>query len=281
VRARAGRAWQPPAGARAVVLDTADAATLAGAVTDARPEIVFHLAATGVRLEERGRDALVEGNVGLTARLVEAVAPSSPRRFVMAGSCSEYAPGPAGARLGEAHPIAPTSSYGAGKAAAVVFARALARAARVPLVVVRPFGVFGPGERPGRLAPHVASSVLAGRSVALTSGEQRRDFTYVDDVIDAFLIAATSDALAEGEAYNVCTGDAISVRSFAERVADVVGGGRERLAFGALPDRTDEPAWIVGDGARFRAATGWAPRVDLDEGVRRTVAWVRSLEEGA
>ncbi|WP_437592141.1 NAD-dependent epimerase/dehydratase family protein [Sorangium sp. So ce1000] len=247
---------------------------LARAVGAIQPEVVFHLAASGVNPSERDPELVVDGNVGLTTRLLAALAATEahrPARFVHAGSCSEYAPAPEPTRLREDHPLEPTCVYGAAKAAAYLCGRAAAARLGIPFVALRIFGVYGPGEGPARLIPHLLARFRAGEAPALTPGAQARDLTYVDDVVEALLAAATSRGLESGRAYNVCSGAPVRVREVAALVARAAGWPGDDLGLGRRPYRDDEPMWIVGDPSRFAEATGWRPRVPLDEGVRRMI----------
>jgi UDP-glucose 4-epimerase len=106
--------------------------------------------------------------------------------------------------------------------------------------------------------------------VSLTDGLQVRDFTYVDDVVSALLLASNCD-LEAYSAYNVCSGHPISVRTVAETTARILDRPSDLLKFGSLPTRLDEPAFVVGDPSRFNSATGWTPTVSLDEGIRRMI----------
>ncbi len=105
----------------------------------------------------------------------------------------------------------------------------------------------------------------------MTAGDQARDFTYVDDVVDACVKAATSDQLESYAAYNVCTGTPVRVRELAEVVARLMDKPASLLGLGRRQMRPGEPMWMVGDPAHFRQATGWRPCIGLEEGVRRTL----------
>jgi UDP-glucose 4-epimerase len=245
------------------------AADLAPILAEIAPDVVFHLAASGVRPDDREPASIVEGNVVLTTRLVAALAARPPRRFVFAGSCSEYAPIAEGKRIGEDHPLEPTSLYGAAKVSAYLCGKTLAAARGVPFVPLRLFGVFGPGEGPERLVPHLLAHFRAGETPELTPGEQARDFTYVEDVVDALIAAATSPSVEPFRAYNVCSGRATRVRDIALAAARAAGRPDADLGLGRRPYRPDEPMWIVGDPERFSNATGWRPRVGIDEGITR------------
>ena len=236
-------------------------------------DIVFHLASYGVNHLDRDMDALIEDNVGFVARLLEVTAKWPVRRFVHTGSCSEYGMASSeGSYFCEEQPLSPISLYGAAKAASVLYANALAIRLGVPFVTLRLFGVFGIGEAAQRLVPYLIDRLQSNQPVDLTPGEQVRAFLYVDDVVEAFLAAARCEALAPYQAYNVCSGKAVSIREMGEIIANELNSPRHLLQWGTRPYREDEAMWIVGNNRRFVEATHWTPKTSVVEGVRRVIA---------
>jgi UDP-glucose 4-epimerase len=258
-----------------------DGLNLESKLRGAAAEVVFHLASYGVQPGHSDLVSMVEGNVSILLRLLRAAAGWPLRRFVHTGSCSEYGyPQREGALIAETHPIGPKSLYGAAKAASVLCGNALASSLGVPFVTLRLFGAFGTREAPQRLVPYLISGLLNDQAVDLTGGEQVRDLLFEDDVVSAFLAAATSEGLKSGEVYNVCSSRPTRIREMGEIVADAVAKPRDLLHWGERPYRSDEPMWLVGDNCRFRQATGiWSPKVTLHEGVRRMVVKARTLSE--
>jgi len=237
-----------------------------------RPEVVINLASAGVsgRIEP---DEAIAGNVTVVLNLLRVAAEVGVRRFIHTGSCFEYATGSPGTLLKESSPLDGWSVYSAAKIAAVQLARASARHWSVPLVVIRLFGAYGPGEAPKRLLPYLINRLTSGEPAELSPGAQIRDLLYIDDVGRAFVVAADAPALGdEGRVFNVCSGHAVSVRQVGETLAGLLNAPKELLQWGAIPARAEEPPWIVGDGSVFRAATDWAPTFDLTTGLRATIA---------
>jgi UDP-glucose 4-epimerase len=139
--------------------------------------------------------------------------------------------------------------------------------------------VYGPRQlirhnRQGFLAWFIRMAVEGGPIEIYGDGTQFRDFVYVDDAADAFLRAGASDAC-NGDVFNVGGDQPISHRELAATLVDVAGGGR--VSFVDWP--SDRQAIDIGsfcsDSSRFKRVTGWAPTVDLREGLRRTVAFYR------
>jgi len=274
VRAESSRADRLAglAGVEVVRPDAFDADSLRRALSDFQCDAVFHLAAYGVDPSERDPVRMIESNAVLSAQVLTAAKSWSPRRFVFAGSNSEYSPAEEGVRVSESHPLWPTTLYGAAKAAAHVYSATLASHLGIEFVGLRVFGTYGIGEAPQRLIPYVISHLLRGEVPDLTPGQHQRDLCNVDDVADAMVIAATHDGLAPGRAYNVCSGVPVRIADVARRVAALMGKPESALGLGQRPHRPDEPPWIVGDPSRFVGATGWRPQVELDEGIRRMIA---------
>lgn len=244
-------------------------------------EVIFHLASYGVQEGDRDTDRLVEGNVSILLHLLQATAQWPVRRFIHAGSCSEYGyPISDGSLIDETHPLRPESLYGAVKAASVLCGSASAGSLGIPFVTLRLFGIYGTREAPRRLIPYLTSRLQNDRPVDLTPGEQVRDFLFEDDVAEAFIAAATADGLKSGEAYNVCSSQPMRIREIGEIVADAMGKPHELLHWGERPYRADEPMWLVGDNRRFRAAIpSWQPTVSMSDGIHRMLDHAREVRK--
>jgi nucleoside-diphosphate-sugar epimerase len=261
-----------PGGATAHEADLLDPAAVEAALRAAAPRVVFHLAAPGGHgLDPEERRALVAGTVAGTANLLEALRPLPFERLVHVGSSLEY--GPKAGPTAETDALEPITVRGAAKAAAALLALQLAREGR-PVTVVRPFSVYGPGEPPHRLVPTVARAALRGETIRLTRPGIRRDFVFVDDVVEALVLAASSPAVA-GETFNVGTGRETANEEVVATLADVLGLELdvEVGAFDAYP--WDTGTWEA-DNRKARRLLGWEPRHGLADGLRATVEWARA-----
>jgi UDP-glucose 4-epimerase len=259
------------AGTRHIHLASVEPSAIRMALAGQRGEVFFHLAAAGVAPADRDLDALVAVNVAATGAFVEAAAGMGARAVVYAGSCSEYGPVEPGVLVREDQPLTSEDTYGASKASGGLWGRAVAAGHGVPFCWVRLFGVYGPGEAEHRLLPYVVRHLRAGQPADLTPGEQVRDLMYIDDVVEGLIGAALGALEGQVGPFNLCTGEPVTVAEVARRIAEIMNQPRDLLAFGARPCRPGEPPWLVGDPGRFRDATGFAPRVGLDEGLRRAI----------
>ncbi len=260
-------------GIRVIEVPSFEVAHLKAKLANFSAEVIFHLASSGVQPEDRDPGTLMEGNIGLITWLLQAVANWPLRRFIHTGSCSEYGFSKSnGTPISESEPLRPTSLYGAAKAASVLWGTALATHMKIPFLTLRLFGVFGTHEGRQRLLPYLIDCLQRDQPADLTPGEQVRDFLFEDDVAGAYVEAAKAEHLNHYEVYNVCSGCPLRIRDLAEAVADELNKPRHLLHWGKRPYRRDEPMWLVGDNRKFVTATGWQPRVSIDEGIRRMSA---------
>jgi dTDP-6-deoxy-L-talose 4-dehydrogenase (NAD+) len=175
-----------------------------------------------------------------TISLAEAAARRGVRRFVGIGTCFEYDDTPG--FLSTATPLLPRTLYGCSKAATFMTLSGFLPQQGVEFLWCRLFYLYGAGEKPTRLFPYLHRQLKAGLEVNLTSGDQIRDFLDVEIAATEILDLAAGDM--QG-AVNICSGIPISVRQFAERVADQYGR-RSMLRFGTRPDNLQDPPLLVG-----------------------------------
>jgi nucleoside-diphosphate-sugar epimerase len=143
------------------------------------------------------------------------------------------------------------------------------RAYGMPVVIVRPFNAYGPGQPQQALIPSAIQAALRGQNFPMTPGEQRRDFIYVDDVVSGFVAAAMADSIKGGH-LDLGTGRATSVRHVVQRIFALCGGGGQPKV-GALPYRPGVVWESVANANRTELLSGWRARIELDEGLRATI----------
>lgn len=253
-----------------------DAAALDAAMRSC--EVIFHEAAIpSVARSVAAPKATNEANVTGTIEVMLAAARNRVRRLVFAGSSSVYGI-PAELPCRETLRLAPTSPYGASKMAAEHYINTLGQLHGVETVVLRYFNVFGPGQDPdseySAVIPRFATAALAGRRPTINgTGEVSRDFTYVDNVVQANLLAARASS-PSGITCNVACGARYSLIELLETIGDAAGGRVEPL-FG--PPRPGDILHSQADITLAREALGYEPGIDFHEGIARTVAWYRDL----
>lgn len=255
-------------GVASVDLDLADLqANFSDAL--ARVDAVIHCAAYGVDYRQSDFATALALNVAASMRLAEAAAAMGVR-FVHVGTSYEY--GAEDGILAEDRRLAPTGIYGVTKAAASLALQDLAQRTGAPIVVVRPFSMYGPLEGAHKFVPMVMAASRIGRAVDLTPGEQQRDYLYVGDVVTACLDLAVATPFPAGEIFNICSGQGIGLRALAEAAVAAVGGNPAVLRWGAKPYRPAESMRVVGDPAKLAAAIGWRATTPLEAGMAAVAA---------
>lgn len=258
--------------------DLCDPEALAHGVAGVRPRYAFHLAAfTNVGRDRSNDELALNVNLIGTVRLVSALAEGGVERIVNSGSCEEY--GDTEPPVTEAVRLRPVSPYSASKAAASMWCEMAHRARGVPVVTLRPFLSYGPEQEAVRLIPQAILAALRNEEFPMTAGEQTREFTHVDDMVDGYLRAALMPGI-DGQIFNLSSGEETSVRD-AVALIFRLAHSRGRPAFGALPYREAELWRSCGDASRAREILGWQPRISFAEGIEKVIPWYRrALADG-
>ncbi|MBS3887268.1 MAG: NAD(P)-dependent oxidoreductase [Firmicutes bacterium] len=242
----------------------------AASVRSFAPEMVFHLGWYGVGSSHRNDPAQVTQNLAGTLKLLQLASESGCQRWICLGSQAEY--GLCDGVLTEELPVRPVTLYGATKLSVGLLSQKLCETYNVGFTWLRLLATYGPMDDQQHMIPYVILTLLRGQSPALSPGEQRWDYLYVEDAARAIWQAATMPA-AQG-VFNLGSGEAATVKSIVERIRDMIDPSL-MLDFGAVPYRPDQVMCLQADISRLQQATGWAPQVSLDEGLKRTVEWYR------
>lgn len=265
---------------RLTVLDVS-ASDLAAAVEEAAPEIVLHLAAQ-MDVRKSVADPLHDSrtNVLGTVNVLNAAVQCRARKIVFASSGGTVYGEPERLPVSEDAPLRPASPYGAAKVAGEAYVAAFGRLYGLAWTSLALGNVYGPRQDPHGEAGVVAifgRSLLAGRATAIFGdGTSSRDYIYVDDVVDAFVECL--DERTNGGRFNVGTGRETTIRELHTLVARACGA-RDDPEHRA--PRLGELQHIVLDPSALHAASGWLPRIGLEDGLARTAAWIAATTEAA
>lgn len=254
--------------------DIRDADLVASVVTDA--DLVYHQAAqAGVRPSVKNPQKYDEVNVDGTMNVLNAARNGDVRRVVLASSSSVYGK-PQYLPYDEVHPTAPVSPYGASKLAAERYGMAYSEVYDLPVVALRYFTVYGPRMRPNMAISNFVSRCMNGEPpLVYGTGEQTRDFTYVEDIVTANRTLLDTDA-ADGEVLNIGSTDNIDILSLAEKVRDLLAPGLEiEFADRHAADAEHTHA----DTSKAANLIGYEPTRTIGEGVESFVEWYRDNQE--
>jgi len=241
-------------------------------------DVCFHLAAYGVDYHQQNIRELIEGNIDFTMDVLNFCKENATKKTIITGSCFEYGLNE-GKKLNEEDRVNPQSMYGSAKAASVIMARVFAEKNNIPLVTVRPFGVFGENEGIHKLVPQLMQAVILNKTMEMTSGEQVRDYLYIKDLIEAYITIALTDVPLY-EVYNVCSGVEVKVKDIAMEVAKFADGSSNLFNFGSVPCRENEVMHFVGDNSKIKNHTKWEPKYSLQNALKKTYEYYKAnLEE--
>jgi nucleoside-diphosphate-sugar epimerase len=231
-----------------------------------KPDIVYHLAShvSGRRHVDTVLPTLRD-NLLTTVNILTAAAENGGPRVLLAGSMEEVG--------AEDVDQTPGSPYSAAKTASSSYGRMFHELYDLPVLNLRTFMVYGPGQRDElKLIPYVARALQRGEDPQLSSGNRPVDWIYVDDVVDGYLAAAVAPR-ADGVSVDIGSGQLVTIRSVVEQLVELTGTTAQPR-FGALPDRPMEHIRRA-DLEHTRQAIGWQPAVLLRVGLARTVEWLQ------
>ena len=262
-----------PTAAQLVVGTVEDAKLVRDLVGQA--SVVFHLAARNIIASTKDPQSDFSTNIGGTLNVLMAARECSLDRVVYTGSASIYG-NPRSIPINEEDGIQPLSPYAVSKLCGENYAMAFYESYGTPVAVVRYSNVYGVGQRPDNPYCGVISKFFSaaydGKPLMIHGdGQQTRDFTYIDDAVSATMLAAVHPR-AEGEVFNVGTGTESSINSLAAQVGEATGRAVEIQHV----DRRDidNIRRRVVSIEKARRMLRWSPQVTLEDGLRRTAAWM-------
>jgi len=275
-------------GFRGEFVDLAEAAELRGAFTRAAPEVVVHLAAqAGVRYAVEHPESYIRNNIVATFNLLECLRAVPAAHLLLASTSSAYG-GNDRFPFRESDPAArPLNLYAASKLATEQMAHAHAHLWRLPITTFRFFTVYGPWGRPDMAFFKFTKAILQGDPIDLYNhGRMERDFTYVDDIVEAItrLVPLVPDAghplvaddslspVAPYRLVNIGTGRTVPLLDFVAAIEAACGRTAIRRE---LPMQPGDVLKTWADASLLHALTGYRPATPINEGIARFVRWYR------
>jgi NAD dependent epimerase/dehydratase len=245
--------------------------------------VIFHLAALiAIPYSYVAAQSYVETNVLGTLNVLEAAREDGVARVIHTSTSEVYGTALT-LPIAESHPLQGQSPYSASKIGADMMAEAFARSFDLPVAILRPFNTYGPRQSERAVIPTVIRQVLDPSCAAIRIGDAStvRDFTFVDDTVAAFLAVGLAPDIEFGRAYNAGSGKAVSVAEMIDLVIALAGRGKPvEHDLDRMRPGDSEVRALLADGSRLASAVGWRPRVDLCDGLTRTIAWWRDRLSG-
>jgi len=237
-------------------------------------EVLFHLAAqAGVR-SSWGQNFTIytRNNIQVTQKILEAARDTTPLRIVYASTSSVYGLTPI-LPMTETAPLYPVSPYGVTKLAAEQLCFLYHKSFGLPTLSLRFFTVYGPGQRPDMAFHKFFQAIGEGREIPIFGdGRQTRDFTYIDDIVEATVAAMTLGR--PGETYNVGGGHRETLSDLFPMMEEITG---KKIRIAWVEKQKGDMADTFADIHKARRELGYSPRTPLEQGLRAEWNWVREI----
>jgi len=237
-------------------------------------EVIFHLGSLiAIPYSYIHPRETVETNVMGTLNVLTAARENSVEKVIHTSTSevygtAQYVP------IDEKHPLQGQSPYSASKIGADMIAESFYRSFGIPVATIRPFNTFGPRQSARAVIPTIISQALTKEQICLGSLHPTRDYTHVDDVIEAFIKVAESPN-SIGEVINIGSNFEISIGDIANKVISITGRNNEIVTEPKRirPEKSEvERLWC--DNTKAKRLLGWEPKIGFDEGLERTIRWI-------
>jgi len=259
-------------------LDFADAPAFAGFYALTKPDYVIHLGAqAGVRYSAENPAAYVRSNIEGFLNVLEACRRTPPKHLVFASSSSVYGAGAKVPFSEDANTDQPISFYGATKKSNELMAHSYAHLHGLMITGLRFFTVYGPWGRP-EMAPTMFAKAICGQTPIklFNHGQNRRDFTYVDDIVDGvvkvLLYPPAQPPIPPFRIFNIGHNRPVEVVLFVRMLEELLG---KKAVVELVPPQPGDMIETCANIDRLRDAIGFAPKTSLEDGLQRFVAWFR------
>jgi NAD dependent epimerase/dehydratase len=239
-------------------------------------DYVFHLAALiAIPYSYSAPGSYIRTNIEGTMNVLETARDFGVVR-VLHTSTSEVYGSACYVPIDEAHPLQAQSPYSATKIGADKLAESFHLSFQLPVVTVRPFNTFGPRQSARAVVPTIITQCLTGEAVRLGNLCPTRDLNYVSNTVDGFIAAAETPG-AEGQTFNIGSGREITIEDLAQLIGRLVGCDvRVQIESRRIRPEKSEVGRLLASNEKARAVLGWSPAVHLEEGLERTITWMRS-----
>ncbi|MCK5039965.1 MAG: NAD(P)-dependent oxidoreductase [Candidatus Aenigmarchaeota archaeon] len=250
------------------VIDLTDFESVKVLISKIKPDVIFHLAAYGTDYRQQNIQQAIDINIKASVNLFEAFIKNKGARFIHTGSCFEY--GAKNTPISESDSLEPIGIYNITKASSVQLLVSMAKQIETGnLIVLRLFGAFGDSEGQHRFFPQMIDKLSKNQEIKMTGGEQKRDCIYVEDIIDAYVLASNVSLEKKAEIINIGSGKGILLKDIALIIAKQIGADKNLLQFGALPYRSNEMMYMEANIKKAETLLGWKPKTSLEEGIKK------------
>jgi len=244
-------------------------------VKELKPEIVYHLAAYNhVGHSFMHISECFDVNAKGTANLIESCKDCS--KFIYTSTSEIYGYQEKVPFKEDFNPQ-PISPYSISKYTGELYARMKYHQNKYPVTVLRPFNNFGPYQSEKAIIPEIIINCLLEKEIKSTEGHQTREFNYVENIIDGFIMAAKKDE-AMGEIINLGSGQDISIKDLILNIHQLTNSN-SKLSIGSLKYRPTEIWKMFCENSKSKKILGWEPKISFEEGLKKTIDWYKNYIE--
>jgi nucleoside-diphosphate-sugar epimerase len=255
-----------------LITDTSNFENLQDVFADLKFNYIVNLAGyINHDLISNGGFSIVQSQINLLNNLVSLFNVKKLIRFIQIGSSDEY--GLNKSPQMETSREDPISPYSLAKVMNAQYLQMLNKTENFPAVILRLFLVYGPRQKINRLIPHVIKSCIQNTDFTLSEGNQIKDFTYVEDVVDFILISLIKKNV-EGNIINVGSGEAISVKNIVEMINSKIKLGNPK--FSKKFNKNIENSELIPDLSKSKKLLNLSSKTSLDDGLQRTIDWYKT-----
>lgn len=254
-----------------VELDITDYSSTKSFILEFRPTLIINSAAT-LGLEDSNGKTVYDINYEAVKNLLETSLEAKVKKIILFGSADEYGyqPTPQNENL----PLRPNSPYAVSKAEMTNLARQMYENEGLPVIVLRPFTVYGMAQPKGMFLSDAIRCALGNRSFEMSEGKQKRDYIFVSDFVRAIMnVIKTPDI--EGEVFNIGSGRAFPLKEIARKVWEISGADASLLKIGARSASLSELHDTCADISKAKRILDWQPSINLADGLNQTIESIR------
>jgi nucleoside-diphosphate-sugar epimerase len=220
-----------------------------------------------------GGDKVFDVHFNGTKNLVNCINKTGLKSFIQIGSSDEYGNNPA--PQNENQRESPISPYSCAKTAATHFLQMLHSTEKFPVIILRPFLVYGPGQSDNRFIPQIIQGCFNDKKFPVSQGEQLRDFCFISDIVNVIFKAFDNDR-AYGEVINIASGEPITIKDIIIKIQNIVGMGSPQ--FGKISYRKGENMNLFADTTKANNILSWVPRINIQNGVSKTIMYYKNIQ---
>ncbi|MBI1866411.1 MAG: GDP-mannose 4,6-dehydratase [Candidatus Staskawiczbacteria bacterium] len=238
-----------------------------------KPHIILHFAAYGAyQGKQQDIENTITTNLLGTINLANACAKTKFTCFINTGTSSEY--GLKDTVMKETDILEPNNLYGITKSAATMYCFYMAKYKNLPIATVRPFSAYGYFEEKGRLVPTIIKACLENSPLKLYSPNSVRDFIFIEDLINAYMLIIKNIKKIKGEVFNIGSGKQNTVEEVF-KITKKITGSKIQPIYDQVKQNQYEPKKWVADISKAKKMLHWKPKHDLGQGLQKNTAWFK------